>query len=138
MPPSTKQSPFATVCSDAPSSRATFPPQEWPTTMGLSTIRANLSRSNHLRIIEGLWYHRPSELYSQVSRPVLIMPARRQGDPAALERTDRRESSVEEAAKQLPKSKIVWLEDSIHDVPVQRPELVASVIKGNIQEGFFD
>ena len=45
--------------------------------------------------------------------------------------------SVEEAEQQLPNSKTIWLENSVHDVPIQRPELVADLIKSHIFEGFF-
>ena len=103
-----------------------------------NTVRAKLSRDNHIRIIEALWDHHPPALFPQVECPVLIMPARRQGDPAAAERNERRAKSVASAAELLPLGKVVWLEDSIHDVPVQRPELVAGVIKEHIHIGFFD
>ena len=102
-----------------------------------STIRAWLSRDNHLRIIEALWEHHPPALYSQVKCPVLVMPARQQGDPNTAERQSRRAESIAAVAELLPVSKTVWLEDSIHDVPIQRPELVAGVIKQNIVDGFF-
>ncbi len=95
------------------------------------TLRARLSRANHLRIIEALWDHRPAELYGQVQCPVLIMPARQQNSSAAQER------GVDEADELLPNSKTVWLEDSIHDVPLQRPELVADLIKSHLADGFF-
>ena len=101
------------------------------------TIRARLSRENHIRIIEALWEHRPSELYARVRQPVLIMPARRAGEQSPAARRFRREESVERAAALLPASKTVWLEDSIHDVPLQRPELVAGVITQHFQDGFF-
>ena len=101
------------------------------------TIRARLSRENHMRIIEALWKHRPSELYARVRQPVLIMPARRAGEQSPAARRFRREESVERAAALVPTSKIVWLEDSIHDVPLQRPELVAGVIAQHFQDGFF-
>ena len=101
------------------------------------TIKARLSRANHLRIIEALWDHKPKELYSQVQCPVLIMPARQDNNLATHERGKRRLMLVEEAEERLPKSKTVWLEDSIHDVPIQRPELVADVIKSHLSEGFF-
>ena len=101
------------------------------------TIRARLSRENHMRIIEALWVHRPSELYARVRQPVLIMPALRAGDQSPAARRFRREESVERAAALLPASKLVWLEDSIHDVPLQRPELVAGVIAQHFQDGFF-
>lgn len=102
-----------------------------------STIRANLSRDNHLRIIEALWDHHPPALYSQVTCPVLIMPARQKSDPAAMERRDRRANSLAVAESLLPVSKTKWMEDSVHDVPIQRPELVATTILEQIDGGFF-
>lgn len=102
-----------------------------------NTIRAMLTRDNHIRIIEALWDHRPSALYSRVQCPVLLMPARQLNRESARDRRLRREASVAMAAKSLPTSKTVWLEDSIHDVPLQRPELVAGVIREHIEKGFF-
>lgn len=102
------------------------------------TLRAKLSRENHLRIIRALWDHHPRDLYGQVPCPVLMMPARQRGNPDAYERTLTRSESIAAAELLLPNSKTVWLEDSIHDVPVQRPELVAETIRQHILEGFFD
>ena len=101
------------------------------------TIKPHLTRANHLRIIEALFDHRPAELYKQVQCPVLIMPARQQNHSATPDRGQRRMMPVDEAEEMLPKSKTVWLEDSIHDVPIQRPELVAEVIKSHLADGFF-
>jgi len=102
-----------------------------------NTIKARLTRANHLRIIEALWDHHPADLYRQVQCPVLIMPARQQKDPTTQDRGQRRLMSVDEAEQQLPNSKTVWLENSIHDVPIQRPELVAGLIKSHVDDGFF-
>ncbi len=102
-----------------------------------NTLRANLSRDNHLRIIEALWDHHPPALYPKVTCPVLIMPARQESDPAAMERGDRRAKSLAVAQSLLPISKIKWMEDSVHDVPIQRPELVAATIQEQIGGGFF-
>ena len=101
------------------------------------TIRARLTRANHLRIIDALWDHHPAELYQQVKCPVLIMPARQQSDPATQDRGQRRFMSVDEAEQELPTSKTVWLEDCIHDVPIQRPELVADLLASHVADGFF-
>lgn len=100
------------------------------------TIRSNLRRENHLRIIDALWEHKPSQLYPTLQCPVLLLPAR-QPHPDANDRRFRREESIARAASLLPVRKTVWLEDSIHDVPLQRPELVAGVIRQQIQYGFF-
>ncbi|GIT02285.1 MAG: hypothetical protein CM1200mP27_09100 [Chloroflexota bacterium] len=46
--------------------------------------------------------------------------------------------SVEEAEQQLPNSRTIWLENSVHDVPIQRPELVPDLIKSQYSKGFSD
>ena len=107
-------------------------------TLDDGTIRAKLSRDNHLRIIEALWDHHPRELYPNAACPVLMMPSRQRHNPDAYERTLARSESIAAAERLLPNSKTVWLDDSIHDVPVQRPELVAETIREHIQSGFFD
>ena len=107
-------------------------------TLDDGTLRAKLSRDNHLRIIRALWEHHPRELYPRVPCPALMMPARQQTNPDAYERTLARSESIAAAERLLPRSKTVWLENSIHDVPVQRPELVAETIREHIHGGFFD
>ena len=102
-----------------------------------NTIRPQLSRENHIRIIEALWDHHPPQLYPRLECPVLILPAQQRSNPAEMERLERKEAGVAAAAGSMQRSKVVWLEDSVHDVPLQRPELVASVIREHIQEGFF-
>lgn len=101
------------------------------------TIASRLSRENHFRIIEALWDHRPSELYPNVRCPVLLMPARQKNQDSPQARRFRREEAIARAESLLPKGKPVWMEDSIHDVPIQRPELVASTIADHINNGFF-
>ena len=101
------------------------------------TIRARLRRENHLRIIDALWQHKPSRLYPQVQCPTLLLPAR-QSAPDDHDRRFRRAESIARAAALLPQSKTVWLENSIHDVPLQRPELVADTIAEHLRSGFFD
>tara|TARA_B100000315_G_scaffold132679_2_gene122208 strand:+ start:3035 stop:3916 length:882 start_codon:yes stop_codon:yes gene_type:complete len=101
------------------------------------TIKARLSLENHLRIIDSVWDHHPRELYPRISCPVLLMPARQIQDGAPTPRQTRRAESIARAEALLRVSKTVWLEDSIHDVPVQRPELVASTIADHLANGFF-
>ncbi len=101
------------------------------------TIQSNLRRENHLRIIDALWDHKPGDLYPRLKCATLMLPAR-QATPDAMDRRFRREESIARAESLLPRSKTVWLEDSIHDVPLQRPELVADTMREHIQGGFFD
>ena len=106
--------------------------------LGDRTIRARLSRANHMRIIEALWDHHPAELYPRVACPVLLMPARQNDDTPTTSGSFSRRESIARAEELLPISETVWLEDSVHDVPLQRPELVASVISGHFRNGFFN
>ena len=41
------------------------------------------------------------------------------------------------AAGALPVSETVWMDDSVHDVPVQRPALVAQIVADHVNDGFF-
>ena len=102
-----------------------------------NTIRPQLSRENHIRIIEALWEHHPPQPYHRVECPVLFLPARQGSNSAETERLERKEAGVAAAAGSMQRSRVAWLEDSVHDVPLQRPELVAGVIRGHIQEEFF-
>ena len=101
------------------------------------TITSRLSRDNHFKIIEALWEHRPSELYPHVECPVLMMPARQRNGAPSPTRRFWREGAIARAESLLPRSKTVWMEDSIHDVPLQRPSLVASTIVDHIVGGYF-
>jgi pimeloyl-ACP methyl ester carboxylesterase len=101
------------------------------------TIRPKFTRENHMRIIDAMWDHKPSQIMGSVECPVLLMPARQVGDQAMAEQWSRWEKFVEGAGRLLPQSRTVWLEDSVHDVPIQRPELVAGVIGEHIRDGYF-
>jgi pimeloyl-ACP methyl ester carboxylesterase len=104
---------------------------------GDGTVRPRLSRTNHMKVVDALWHHKPSQMFSSVTCPVLLMPARQDGEGAQDDRRFRQKESVAKAESLLPSSKTVWMEDSIHDVPLQRPELVAQVIGGHLRNGFF-
>ena len=100
------------------------------------TITSRLARENHIRIIEALWEHKPSSLYKSVRCPVLIMPARQGWNSETSDKSDKKLATVKFASEMINNSKVVWLEDSIHDVPIQRPDLVTNVILDNISNDF--
>ena len=102
------------------------------------TLTPRFPRQHHMTIIDEMWGHHPSQLYPRVERPVLLMPTRGNTDHTPQEWQERREGAVTRAAELLRVSKTVWFEDSVHDVPLQRPEQVAQVIGEHIRHGFFD
>lgn len=92
-------------------------------------ISPRLSLANHLRILRAMWEQRPSRLYEQVRCPVLIVPARRDDpDTRAAELRARRERQVAAALAAIPSARVLWMDDTVHDIPLHRPEELAAAI----------
>ena len=102
-----------------------------------NTVRARLSRENHMSVIDAFWDHRPSGIFSKVACPTLLMPTRPRPDGPSEDWRASFEQSITRAGEMLPVSKTLWLEDSVHDVPLQRPGLVAEIIAEHVSNGFF-
>lgn len=101
------------------------------------TIRPRLSRDNHMKIVRALWDRQPSDLFPSVQAPVLVMPTRREGEEPRRAGGLSKGERVALAESLLPRVRTVWLEDSIHDVPLQHPELVADTLLQAYDDGFF-
>ena len=99
-------------------------------------VNSRLSRQNHMKIIEEIWKHKPSKLLKMIKCPTLILNARNQ-DSESSPYYEIRKSLISEALNTIPKVENIWLEDSIHDVPLQRPELVSDIIQTHIDNKFF-
>jgi pimeloyl-ACP methyl ester carboxylesterase len=82
-------------------------------------IHRRLSRESHLRILREMWETPLAPLYEHVECPVLILPCRRDGDEPEL--IARKEKGVARAKQLMPDAEVVWLEDTVHDAPLQRP-----------------
>ncbi len=103
------------------------------------TVRPCLSRENHMQVVRALWEQRPSQLYTRIPCPVLMVPARhdnvtsgRMADFQAI-----KERNVATAQARLVRSRTVWMPDSVHDVQLQRPRELAQLILDAFDEGFF-
>jgi pimeloyl-ACP methyl ester carboxylesterase len=100
------------------------------------TVRRRLSIPNHLKILRALWEERPADLMPCVRCPLLIMPARQASDDP-----DRRASQVERVERLLavqPLARVRWFEDTIHDVPLQRPSELAAELASFARIVFVD
>jgi pimeloyl-ACP methyl ester carboxylesterase len=98
-------------------------------------LRPWLRREHHMRILRALWEHHPSELWKRVICPVLLVPARRasvEGRQAELQTS--KERAVALAERELAQSRTLWMEDTIHDVPIHRPVELAKAIEGFIAD----
>lgn len=96
------------------------------------TIRPWLRLEHHMKILHELWQHRPSAVYPEIERPVLLVPAD-SGDVAWTRNKDR---AVDEALQLLDKARVHWFRPAHHDVHAQHPIQVADVIVTNLRNGF--
>jgi pimeloyl-ACP methyl ester carboxylesterase len=81
-----------------------------------------------------MWENRGANLLSSVICPVLAMPCRRPGnDERSQELLRRRTETLDALAGSMPNVTVHWMENSVHDVPLQRPELVADTLKEFLQ-----
>jgi pimeloyl-ACP methyl ester carboxylesterase len=75
---------------------------------------------NHMQVVRALWEQRPAELLPQLSCPVLILPARQSTD--APEARSNKSANAERALELQPRARVRWFDDTVHDVPLQRPD----------------
>ncbi len=94
------------------------------------TIRPRLRKANHMLVVRALWEHRPSQLYEKVRCPALVIPAIQPGphDARAQELIADKREAVTLAGQRLVKSKTIWMEDTLHDIPLHRPQALAQAI----------
>jgi pimeloyl-ACP methyl ester carboxylesterase len=97
-------------------------------------IRPHLTRERHMRIVRSLWEQRSSDLYPRIAAPVLLAPARQAGDPAQREMLEHKEVSVARALELLTNGRVVWFDDSVHDIPLHHPERLAEAIRRFLRE----
>jgi pimeloyl-ACP methyl ester carboxylesterase len=74
---------------------------------------------NHLKIVRALWEQRPAELLRRLECPLLVLPARQASD--APEMATNKANAVQRVLDLQPRARVKWFEDTIHDVPLQRP-----------------
>jgi len=94
------------------------------------TLRARLTREHHLEILHTMYDMRNSELFSKVKCPVLAIQAVN-GEPSNEREVNflrLKKLGAERLEKALPGAKIVWMEDTIHDIPLHKPQQLAREI----------
>jgi pimeloyl-ACP methyl ester carboxylesterase len=91
-------------------------------------LRRNLSIDNHMRILRQLYEHRPSTLFARVRCPILAVVAQPPaGGGAGPERGEMLRQLLGEAER-VCDLRVVWMPDTLHDVPLDRPDELAGLI----------
>ena len=90
--------------------------------------RSRFRFDNHIRVVDALYDQRPEALYPLVDCPVLVCPA---ADPAdGTEAALAKRGAVGRALRLFPSATVTWFEDTMHDIPLQRPaELAAELAR---------
>ena len=97
------------------------------------TVRPWLTLDRHLKVLRGLWEHKPTHLYSDIKVPVLFVPA--EGPGGVFAETKRH--AVEQALSMVPVVRVEWFSPADHDLHAQHPERFAQVVHNATKDGFF-
>lgn len=92
------------------------------------TIAPNLSLDHHLAILHSLWQMDTWEALGRIHCPVLAVLAQ-PSRPADDEWYRRKIRGSEKAQKINTKLEVLWMENTIHDIPLQRPVELAGTIQ---------
>jgi pimeloyl-ACP methyl ester carboxylesterase len=95
------------------------------------TIAPRLQKSNHMQVVRALWEHRPSELWARIACPVLMLPAvaPEPHDERTRGTLENKRRNIATAEARLAHSQTLWMSDTIHDIPLQRPVELADAMK---------
>ena len=97
------------------------------------TVRPLLTLDRHLKVLRGLWEHKPTHLYNDIKVPVLFVPA--EGPGGVFAETKRH--AVEQALSMVPVVRVEWFSPADHDLHAQHPERFAQVVHNATKDGFF-
>ncbi len=93
------------------------------------TIRPRLSRANHMQVVRALWDQKPSELFPDVRCPTLFAAAESKDTNQARAWMQMKHEAIERAEGLLENCQVHWFKDTIHDIPLHRPEALAKTIE---------
>jgi pimeloyl-ACP methyl ester carboxylesterase len=93
------------------------------------TISPRLSFEHHMQIVDAMWDFPTFARFSSLSCPALLLPARwmppSEGEADFLAN---KTAAAERISSQHPRVALQWMEDSVHDVPLQRPAELSRLI----------
>ena len=94
------------------------------------TIAPRLSFEHHMQIVRAMWEFKTYEYYTRLRCPVLIVPAR-PAEPLSTQEQEflaLKKSGVARAQGTIQDVRVCWMEDTVHDIPLQRPADLAALL----------
>jgi pimeloyl-ACP methyl ester carboxylesterase len=94
------------------------------------TISPRLTFERHMLIVRSIWEFQTYERFRRVHRPVLIIPAQPKSPMSESDKEfiEAKKRGIQKAAEAIRDLNIYWMEDSVHDIPLQHPVLLAEKI----------
>lgn len=92
------------------------------------TVRRRLGRERHLLLLRSGWEQDVHAELARVECPVLALVCRISMERAPGQRWAERKETDARWVARLPRVELRWLEDSVHDVPLQRPRELAQTL----------
>ena len=94
------------------------------------TIYPRLTFERHMQIVRAMWEFQTYVRFTQVRCPALALPAWPSTPDSQMEQEylERKRGGAEKVLAANPEVRIHWMEDSIHDSPLQKPQALAELI----------
>jgi pimeloyl-ACP methyl ester carboxylesterase len=92
-------------------------------------VYRRLPIDQHMKIVRAIYDQRTTALLEQIQCPALVILARRTpGNEMEQRWMEARETGSKQAQEKLKHGRLIWMEDSIHDIPLQHPADLADAI----------
>ena len=90
-------------------------------------IAPRLQFEHHMQIVEAMWKFPTYARFKNVRCPVLAIPARSKMPVSEreIEFLNLKQTGLQRIKESCPQLQVRWMEDSVHDFPLQRPERFA-------------
>lgn len=93
------------------------------------TVAPRLAFENHMQIVAAMWDQPTFALYQQVTCPITLISAEQSSASTAQSDLARaRREGIVHIQELNPRVQVVTMADTIHDIPLQRPERLAEEI----------
>ena len=93
------------------------------------SVRERLDREHQKLILHANWTVDMASLYARVACPTLVLPA--DNLTASPERREARKLQVAETVRLLPGATVAWVPESVHDMQLHKPDVVAGHLSGH-------
>ena len=98
-------------------------------------VTRKLTINNHLKILKNLYNHHPSDLFSKVNIPTKIIEAKRNNIESEVHLGfEFMKEKIFPQMKIFPNYSITTMEETLHDIPLHKPEELVNIIKKFVKE----